>query len=47
MEFFWITMNWNKEFVGAPGVYGIIPSLVAALVAIVGGSLGGTQTEDI
>lgn len=37
----WIAMGWNKEFMGGPGVYEIIPGFVAALVAIVGVSLVG------
>ena len=37
----WISMGWNKEFLGGPGLYEIIPGFVAALVAIVGVSLAG------
>jgi SSS family solute:Na+ symporter len=40
---FWISMGWNKEFIGGPGVYEIIPGFVAALAAIVGVSLVGNQ----
>ena len=38
---FWISMGWNKEFLGGPGVYEIIPGFVAAMAAIVGVSLAG------
>ncbi len=37
----WISLGWNAEFMGGPGVYEIIPGFVAALVAIVGVSLAG------
>jgi len=40
---FWIAMGWNKEFIGGPGVYEIIPGFVAAMAAIVGVSLAGKQ----
>ncbi len=31
----WITLGWNAEFMGGPGVYEIIPGFIASLVAIV------------
>ena len=42
----WIAMGWNKEFIGGPGVYEIIPGFAAALLAIVGVSLAGKQTSE-
>ena len=40
----WIAMGWNKEFMGGPGVYEIIPGFAAALAAIVGVSLAGKES---
>lgn len=31
----WITLGWNAEFMGGPGVYEIIPGFIASLVAII------------
>ena len=31
----WISLGWNGEFMGGPGVYEIIPGFIAAFVAIV------------
>ena len=35
----WITLGWNAEFMGGPGVYEIIPGFIAAWVAIMAVSL--------
>ena len=31
----WISLGWNAEFMGGPGVYEIIPGFIAAFIAIV------------
>lgn len=31
----WISLGWNGEFMGGPGVYEIIPGFIAAFIAIV------------
>lgn len=36
----WISLGWNAEFMGGPGVYEIIPGFIAAWIAIVVVSLG-------
>ena len=30
----WISLGWNSEFMGGPGVYEIIPGFIASLIAI-------------
>ena len=30
----WISLGWNGEFMGGPGIYEIIPGFIAAFVAI-------------
>jgi SSS family solute:Na+ symporter len=30
----WITLGWNGEFMGGPGVYEIIPGFIASFIAI-------------
>jgi solute:Na+ symporter, SSS family len=30
----WITLGWNAEFMGGPGVYEIIPGFIASFIAI-------------
>ena len=39
----WISLGWNGEFMGGPGVYEIIPGFIAAFIAIVAVSMA---TED-
>ncbi|MEP3164936.1 MAG: sodium:proline symporter, partial [Marinobacter sp.] len=39
----WISLGWNGEFMGGPGVYEIIPGFIAAWIAIMVVSLA---TED-
>lgn len=31
----WITLGWNGEFMGGPGVYEIIPGFIASFIAII------------
>jgi len=40
----WISLGWNSEFMGGPGVYEIIPGFIAAWVAIVVGSVSGAKS---
>jgi SSS family solute:Na+ symporter len=30
----WISMGWNAEFMGGPGVYEIIPGFIISMIAI-------------
>jgi SSS family solute:Na+ symporter len=31
----WISLGWNAQFMGGPGVYEIIPGFIASMIAIV------------
>ena len=39
----WISLGWNGEFMGGPGVYEIIPGFIAAFIAIM---VVSSVTED-
>ena len=41
----WISLGWNSEFMGGPGVYEIIPGFVLAMAAIIIVSLA-TEPKD-
>ncbi|MFO8140965.1 MAG: sodium:proline symporter, partial [Marinobacter sp.] len=42
----WISLGWNGEFMGGPGVYEIIPGFAAALIAIIVVSLATTDAGE-
>jgi solute:Na+ symporter, SSS family len=41
----WISLGWNSEFMGGPGVYEIIPGFIAAWVAIMVASLSDYKSH--
>lgn len=42
----WISLGWNAEFMGGPGVYEIIPGFIMAWIAIVIGTLATSDAGE-
>ncbi|ETX14572.1 proline:sodium symporter [Roseivivax halodurans JCM 10272] len=42
----WISLGWNGEFLGGPGIYEIIPGFIAAFIAIIAVSLMGQEQNE-
>ncbi|MEH6562663.1 MAG: sodium:proline symporter, partial [Marinobacter sp.] len=42
----WVSLGWNSEFMGGPGVYEIMPGFVASFIAIVVVSLATSDANE-
>ena len=42
----WISLGWNAEFMGGPGVYEIIPGFIVSWIAIVAVSLATSDAGE-